>query len=396
MEYTKFNKNSIGNISYLINPSDNKLPDEIILGKENKFIFLDFYKEISLLKSKIDEKDNYKKWDKAKRKVNPYELVNISGTNVFRNEKFKRNSSNIIPLSRSFFKMLEMLNSFDIIPKEFNVRGGIVANIAEGPGGFIESIYKYRKNKNINDTHYCITLKSKNKNIPGWGQLERRKFHFLNNKNVILKTGSLYNTETIIGYSKLFQNKKAYLVTGDGGFDYSGDFNNQEISSLKIIFSEITTSLLIQEKNGSMVCKMFDLFTHLSLQIIYLLSLLYENVYIFKPVTSRPANSEKYIISTGFKGVSNKFINSMLNCIKNWDTFKKEEICIKNLILPDEFIKEMKNVNKIFMDYQKKYINKTLNFIQGKINCYNQEKHSNKWFKIHNILNKKSFFRNKF
>ena len=86
-------------------------------------------------------------------------------------KNLKRNSSNIIPLSRSFFKMLEMINSFDIIPKEFNVSSGIVANIAEGPGGFIESIYKYRTNKNINDTHYCITLKSKNKNIPGWGQI---------------------------------------------------------------------------------------------------------------------------------------------------------------------------------------------------------------------------------
>ena len=181
MEYKKVSKNKINNISYLINSCNDKLPDEIILGKENKFIFLDFYKEISLLKSKIDEKDNYKKWDKAKRKINPYELVNVSGTNVFRNEKFKMNSSNIIPLSRSFFRMVEMINSFDIIPKEFNVSSGIVANIAEGPGGFIESIYKYRTNKNINDTHYCITLKSKNKNIQV-GQL--KKISFLNNKNV--------------------------------------------------------------------------------------------------------------------------------------------------------------------------------------------------------------------
>ena len=40
-------------------------------------------------------------------------------------------------------------------------------------------------------------------------------------------------------------------------------------------------------------------------------------------------------------------------------------------------------------------INKTLDFITGKINIYNQDKYSNNWFKVHNLLNKKSFFNSK-
>jgi 23S rRNA U2552 (ribose-2'-O)-methylase RlmE/FtsJ len=389
-EVTK--KISINNLSYCLENNENKLPTKIYLDKnDKKFIFLDFYNEMSLLKSKIDDKEYVKQWDKAKRKVNPYELVNMTGTNVFRNENIK-SSSNIIPLSRSFFKMTEMLISLNIIPKEYLLHSGIIANIAEGPGGFIEAIYKHRQNKNIDDTHYCITLQSKNRNIPGWNQLKRRKFHFLNNNNIHLKTGSLYNTDTITKYAELFENKKAFLVTGDGGFDYSNDFNNQEINSHKIIFSEITTSILIQEKKGSMICKMFDLFTYFSLQMIYLLSLLYKKVYIFKPVTSRPANSEKYIIATGFKGVNKELVDSMLSCIESWDTFKEEQLFIKNLILPDTFIDEMEKINKLFTEYQKMYINKTLDFITGKINIYNQDKYSNNWFKVHNLLNKKSFF----
>ena len=39
--------------------------------------------------------------------------------------------------------------------------------------------------------------------------------------------------------------------------------------------------------------KMFDLFTYSSLDLLYILSLSYEKVYIVKPNTSRFANSEK-------------------------------------------------------------------------------------------------------
>ena len=45
---------------------------------------------------------------------------------------------------------------------------------------------------------------------------------------------------------------------------------------------------------------MFDTFTHASIDILYILSSLYEKVYFYKPQTSRPGNSEKYIICKKF------------------------------------------------------------------------------------------------
>jgi cap1 methyltransferase len=50
---------------------------------------------------------------------------------------------------------------------------------------------------------------------------------------------------------------------------------------------------------------MFDTFSSLSIEILYLLSYLYETVYITKPLSSRPANSEKYIVCINFKMVQN-------------------------------------------------------------------------------------------
>ncbi len=106
------------------------------------------------LKSKIDERNNSRLWDKAKRKINPYELVNSYGTNL---SNYSQNYQNIIPLSRAFFKLTELLYSTDIIPENYINNSGVIANTAEGPGGFIEALYKYRTSMNIIDKHYGIS-----------------------------------------------------------------------------------------------------------------------------------------------------------------------------------------------------------------------------------------------
>ena len=45
---------------------------------------------------------------------------------------------------------------------------------------------------------------------------------------------------------------------------------------------------------GHFICKTFDLFTPFSVGLIYLLYCCFERVCLFKPITSRPANSERW------------------------------------------------------------------------------------------------------
>ena len=45
---------------------------------------------------------------------------------------------------------------------------------------------------------------------------------------------------------------------------------------------------------GHFVCKLFDLFTPFSIGLVYLMYRIFNKVSIIKPVTSRPANSERY------------------------------------------------------------------------------------------------------
>lgn len=46
---------------------------------------------------------------------------------------------------------------------------------------------------------------------------------------------------------------------------------------------------------GHFVCKTFDLFTPFSVGLVYLLYLCFDRVSLFKPITSRPANSERCV-----------------------------------------------------------------------------------------------------
>jgi len=391
---------------FRVNTLETKLPHHFKVAQvENDIIFPKLCREVSDCKCLIDIDENAKHWDKAKRKTNPYELVHIIGTNNLHSDDLVRrnNIENYSPLSRAFFKMLEIYDSLRIIPDEFNSKSGAIAHLAEGPGGFMEAVYKRRKADGHQDDHFGITLYPKNRNIPGWSQLHRRKTHPLHNPKVRMLTGDLYKTNTILNFAKHFRSKKAFLVTCDGGFDYSKDFNNQERNSWRIIFAEIVTGLLVQKKGGTMVCKMFDLFTHFSLQMIYILTALYKDVYIFKPRTSRPANSEKYVIAKGFKGITKSVISSMLGMVQRWEemttvhkdisSVKKEDvelkersgtsqdrsiakfkdqkvkwlhIIVENLPLPETFVSRVREINETLADQQKRYIELTLEHIKGR------------------------------
>ena len=57
-----------------------------------------------------------------------------------------------------------------------------------------------------------------------------------------------------------------------------------------LIIHSLSLSLSL---GGHFVCQVFDMFTPFSVGLFYLLYRSFDEVCIFKPVTSRPANSER-------------------------------------------------------------------------------------------------------
>ena len=49
------------------------------------------------------------------------------------------------------------------------------------------------------------------------------------------------------------------IITADGGFDFSIDFNKQETLSIKLIFCQICYAIALQKSGGTFILKIFYL-----------------------------------------------------------------------------------------------------------------------------------------
>jgi len=247
--------------------------------------------------------------------------------------------------------------------------------LAEGPGGFIECFNFYRRRFSKfhpKDIMNCITLKPYNNDIPGWKK-SQRIFRECNDYNISFgldDTGDIYNLDNIKEYCKLFNNK-ADLVTGDGGFDFSNDYSNQEVAAFRLIFCEIVTGLTILKVGGNMVIKIFDLFSESSIDLIYLLSTYFEKIHIIKPFTSRSANSEKYLVCKGFKGITDETIEKLYEIVEELTIIYQQNKFVKRIIsneIPKDFLEVIQSINIYFISKQIGSLIKGLCYVKDKLN----------------------------
>jgi len=309
-------------------------------------------KYLNNVKKQIDE--NPENWDYIKKYTNPYEFIHTIIPNT------KLSVSKLKPISRSFYKMIEMSNLLHIFD-DFTNEPINTFHLAEGPGGFIEATNYLRKN-NL-DKYYGMTLINDDPNVPGW----KKTNSFLeNNPNVIIEYGAS-NTGDLLDINNLIYCHDKYkntmnIITADGGFDFSIDFNQQEILATNLLFAQLSFAISMQKKNGHFIIKIFDIFTKTSVDIIYILSTLYKQVFIVKPHTSRLANSEKYIVCKYFKGCPDIFIRKIIN---EYPKLKINPFIsnILNFNLDYYYINKLEEYNAIFGQQQIENILSTLNMI---------------------------------
>jgi cap1 methyltransferase len=324
------------------------------------------------------------KWEDYKKITNKYEYIN----SVFFLEKQKINSCvcSYKPISRSYFKMIEILTQF-----KFNFPFAIHSfHLAEGPGGFIEAICYLRSN--IKDKYYGMTLIDNNPDVPGW----KKSDDILNMyPNIYIEygadnTGDLFNICNLEYCSKKYKNKM-HLITADGGFDFSIDFNKQEEIGFNLIFAQVCYALTMQKHNGHFILKIFDSFTKPTVDLIYILNTLYSKVYIMKPDTSRHANSEKYIVCKHFK--YKECDEVVKHLVKDFHKIKTKNITnILSIYKPSHFLNKLIEYNSIFGQQQIENISNTLSLINNEIDGekINALKKTNvykciKWCKKHKL-----------
>ena len=75
----------------------------------------------------------------------------------------------------------------------------------------------------------------------------------------------------------------------------------------------------MQAVGGSFILKIYDIFHENTLKTISFIKKFYKNIYIVKPLSSRPANSEKYLVCVGFIEPSETDVNMLGNLIQNYN-----------------------------------------------------------------------------
>jgi len=310
-----------------------------------------------------------KDWDIFKKYTNPYEYVH---TNV----PFKKKCvSKVRPLSRSYFKMIEIINTFGLYFHSKSIR---TFHLAEGPGGFIEAISSMRKNPN--DVYIGITLMDdkNDPNIPAW---KKSELFLRNNKNVYIEygvdnTGNILSLDNLMGCKEMYKSSMD-IITADGGFDFSMDFNKQEINISRLLFAQMCYAITLQKKGGCFILKIFDCFMQHSMDILYILSSFYNKVYIMKPNTSRHANSEKYIVCKDFIHSScDSFFPFIHRAFEKMMTSRNHYshthiIRFLTTPIPLYYITKLEEFNAIFGQQQVENIHYTITMIDNK---HNQDK----------------------
>jgi 23S rRNA U2552 (ribose-2'-O)-methylase RlmE/FtsJ len=276
------------------------------------------------------------------------------------------------PLSRSYFKMIEMTNLFKLLENytDFSIKS---FHLAEGPGGFIEAISNIRNNKN--DQYYGMTILDykQDDNIPSW---KKTQTFLRNHPNVIIENGASKNGD-LLDMKNFESNYIKYkhsmdLVTADGGFDFSENFNHQEINIHRLLFAQVCHAIIMQKYNGSFILKIFDCFRIATVDILYILSSVYQKVYIVKPHTSRYGNSEKYIVCKKFRycktkhsviltKLYNKLHGAMQDMLNNRTDYIQRFVKID---ISSFFLNKIQEYNAIFGQQQLENIAYTLSLLK--------------------------------
>jgi 23S rRNA U2552 (ribose-2'-O)-methylase RlmE/FtsJ len=354
---------------------------EIVLKTDNKpespLECYGYNDKLNVCRNKIDSIDS-ESWKKVRWYINVYDFQVKDPI-----------------INRAFYKYWEIINEFEIF--EDYDENEIVLHCAEAPGGFIQgtniylqidrivqpvkmenkpevtsdgfTVVKRRKNRRFDN--YRIYTISLNKDLPQYKNYNLPSY----NKNILNKhlcitygkdnTGDINNVENV-EYIKNASKKPFYLVTADGGFDEGTDFNHKEQLHYQLILNEIFAALSMQKVGGHFILKMFDILTETSVHLLYLLFLFYDEVYIYKPKTSRPTNSEKYVICKYFKDdeinrniVLNKLQKLSIDISKANSKFVSFQLFS---VIPEEFIKKISYINTSLLDKQCLHLENAIEF----------------------------------
>lgn len=270
----------------------------------------------------------------------------------------------------NFYKLWEIFNELSLLKDKEPIT---TICIGTEPTTMVQAIINFRKLNS--DKYYKKDLYCANSiyddTIKCFSDTKLYINESFNNKKdtiKLFKKGFLSKTEEV------FKKKKnANLIICDCELNWF-DINYQEQEAFRIILGEIIFSLHLLEKEGSMIIKIYDTYTLLTIKMISIFSSFFKESIIIKPLTCSDAITEKYLIGKGYIPHKDN-LHKLTKIMEELENDKKYIIDIDNIIINNELTDNIININQTLSDLQYTVINKMYKFICDK-NYFGIEYHT--------------------
>lgn len=158
--------------------------------------------------------------------------------------------------------------------------------------------------------------------------------------------------------------RRVDLVTADGSFDCQENPDEQEALVASLHYCEVTAALLLLSPGGSFVLKMFTLYEHSSVCLLYLLNCCFHSVSVFKPATSKAGNSEVYVVCQNYDG--KEAVRPLLSKLIRYygPCTAEREALFQSSVVPESFLTQHKEVCTYFHSLQVETITENLRLFE--------------------------------
>jgi len=268
-----------------------------------------------ICKNESDTTNN--SFDELIKIVNPYEYIfsKVPGS--------KFSVSKLKPKSNLFYDFLEVSTTVNIF-ESFKNQHVKTLHFTLNYNDTIECFEMLRENFNDEIIYYDVI------NEDNMKEIEDKKFNFL-----------FVEVES--------SNFKKYVTN--------------LIECLMLIFKN-------QESGGSCIIKLNHIFHKPVVDILYLLSSLYEKVYVLKPNTSNITSFDKYIVCKNFQKSESKTVYYKCNYYRLIVFLKKLEdkniVSILDFDIPNYFLMKMDDMNIIIGQQQLESLDMIINVLKNK------------------------------
>jgi cap1 methyltransferase len=246
----------------------------------------------------------YQIFSKARRICNPFEILGEG----------RAGGLNNIFINRSAIKLANINSNLGFVLTSAAERGKFYfLDLCAAPGGFSEYLFHYVGRCFTNDTEIRgigMSLAGGNEHCQGieWKlhnyQFKNMHYHIFNGAD---GTGDIYNWDNVLALKNLIQDSPIDAVFCDGGIDAQRDHEDQEQVAQKLVVCQVAAGLSILSCDGSMLIKLFGFQTQITQTMIKELAFLFKDFIVTKPISSRPASAERYLVLYGFNGLPTSF-----------------------------------------------------------------------------------------